>query len=244
MTRKRQAQANVGEGASARFVETLARVLEMAKRAEASKEYRTAFRSELQALPSRAKERLGLLLTIGREAHDMAHVRTSPGAEASEPLDVLALCEGHTLSQRYLERGVAAVCAARMKLDTRVSQNLAIDRNLSVYERAWSRFGRELASSEPGDWSWFGCFKGKTRVLDKLYVRHGDSAWWCFAAGLDRPPRSQIDRDLKRSRSTRLGDHGSSLESLMSQEGSPGRRALRRALTSVHARLGRVGALS
>lgn len=244
---------------SASFVDTLARVLSMARQAETSTEFRAEFREELQALPPEAQARLSMLLNLGRDAHCLT-LRTASSkdtaasskdtAESSKdtaelskdtaPLDVLALCDATTLSQRYLERGLAAACAGKLTLDAAASDKLKPDQRLSVSERAWSRFGRELASSEPGEWSWFACYKGRSRTLDKLYVRHGNSAWWSFATSLDRPFREQTDVDRKRATSGRQDRQGSSLESLLTQEGSPSRRALCRALTSVHARLGKV----
>jgi hypothetical protein len=183
-------------------------------------------------------------LNIGREAHgvalraallrNVAVVKNAASSKEAAPLDVLALCETRTLSQRYLERGLAAAYAGRLVLDTPENQGPELDRELSVDERAWSRFGRELASSEPSEWSWFACYTGRVRVLDKLYVRRGNGPWWSFATSLDRPLREQIDVDRRQATS------GSSLDSLLTQEGSPTRRALRRALTSVHARLGKV----
>lgn len=225
------------EAQASSFVDTLARVLRMARKAEAHKEFHAEFRTELEELPPKAKARLAALLNIGREAQ----VRTSlPLKDTTSPLDVLALCDAHTLSQRYLERGLAAACAGQLTLDPLVSDGVRPDERVSVYERAWSRFGRELAGSEPGEWSWFACYKGRSRMLEKLYVRHGNSAWWSFATGLDRPLREQIDVDRKRSKNARPSHQGSTLESLLNQEGSPSRRALRRALTAVHARLGKV----
>ena len=212
----------------------------MARRAETSSEFLTEFRSELQALPPRSQARLSVLLNIGRDAHGWAR-RTAAPPKDTIPLDVLALCDTSTLSQRYLERGLAAACAGKLTLDTAGNDGFQADQRLSVYERAWSRFGKELASSEPGEWSWFACYKGRSRMLDKLYVRHGNSAWWSFAAGIDRPLREQIDVDRKRATSSRLSSEGTSLESLLNQEGSPSRRGLLRALMSVHARLGKVG---
>lgn len=223
------------------FLDVLARVLEQARKAESSKEHRAAFRSELQSLPSGSRDRLGALLNLGREAHDMAHVRTSMSSEpAVAPLDVLSLCDGHTLSQQYLERGFAAMCAANFDMDKQAPSTLKPELNHSVYERAWSRFGRELASSEPGDWSWFARYKGRSREIDKLYVRRGDNAWWSFAAGLDRPLRAQVNVELQRVKNARFGIQGPSLEGLASHHGARSRRALCRALSSVHARLGKV----
>ena len=230
--------ARPSEPPSASFNETLARVLSMARKAQESEELKVALRSELEALPTKSKARLSTLLNIGREARDLARARTSP-PKATVPLDVLALCETQTLSERYLERGLAAACAGKLTLDA-PARTPEGDQRPSVFDRAWSRFGRELASSEPGEWSWFACYKGRSRVVEKLYVRHGKGAWWSFATGLDRPLREQIDVDRRRSKSGRQSSDGSSLESLLNQEGSPSRRALLRALTSVHARLGKV----
>ena len=231
---------------SASFTDTLTRVLDMARKAEASTEFREEFREHLQALLPESKARLSVLLNIGREAHGLALrtalLKNATLVQEAAPLDVLALCETKTLSQRYLERGLAAACAGKLTLDTPGSQRSRVDRQLSVDERAWSRFGRELAGSEPSNWSWFACFKGRSRVLDKLYVRHGSSHWWSFATSIDRPLREQVDVDRRRATTSRGSGHGSSLESLLTQEGSPSRRALRRALTSIHARLGKVRA--
>ena len=246
----RDQKAQLPQSQPASFTDTLARVLSMARQAEASTEFQAEFREQLQALPPQSKARLGVLLNLGREAHGVA-LRTelsktraaskdAASAKDAAPLDVLALCEATTLSQRYLERGLAAACAGKLALDAPASDALQPDQRLSVYERAWSRFGRELASSEPGEWSWFACYKGRSRMLDKLYVRHGNSAWWSFATSIDRPLREQIDVDHRRATNGRPNRQGSSLESLLSQESSPSRRALRRALTSVHARLGKV----
>lgn len=237
---QRDKTALPSEPPSSSFNETLARVLNMARKAQGSEELKVALRSELLALPTKSKARLCALLNIGREARDLARVRTSLPSTATVPLDVLALCETQTLSERYLERGLAAACAGKLALDAPAARSVEGDQRPSVYERAWSRFGRELASSEPGEWSWFACYKGRSRMLDKLYVRHGTSAWWSFATGLDRPLRQQTDVDRRRSKSGRQSSDGSSLESLLNQEGSPSRRALLRALTSVHARLGKV----
>lgn len=218
----------------------------MARKAEASTEFREEFREHLQALPQQSQARLGVLLNIGREAHGSAlrtaslknaeSLKSATSLTEAAPLDVLALCETKTLSQRYLERGLAAAYAARLTLDQPENHRSSHERELSVDERAWSRFGRELASSEPSEWSWFACCKGRARVLDKLYVRHGNSHWWSFATSIDRPLREQIDLDRRLA----TNGHGSSLDSLLTQEGSPTRRALQRALSSVHARLGKV----
>src|SRR6187549_3622868 len=109
--------ARPSEPPSASFNETLARVLSMARKAQESEELKAALRSELQALPTKSKARLSTLLNIGREARDLARVRTSLPANATVPLDVLALCDTQTLSERYLERGLAAACAGKLTLD-------------------------------------------------------------------------------------------------------------------------------
>jgi len=234
-------------------MDTLTRVLSLTRKAEASAEFHAELRAHLEALPLKSKARLSMLLNIGREAHGFAH-RTAPSKDTTQlrdatlpqgtpsqlpeaaPLDVLALCDTKTLSRRYLERGLAAACAGKLTLDAPADPRSTADRQLSVDERAWSRFGGELASSEPSEWSWFARYKGRSRVLDKLYVRRGNSPWWSFATSIDRPLRAQIDVDRRQVTS----EHGSSLDSLLTQEGAPSRRALRRALTSVRARLGKM----
>lgn len=231
----------------ASFAETLRRVLGMTRRAEESSAVCAELRDELRALSPQSQARLSLLLNLGREADGStqrtsgALARPSAASAIAAPLDVFALCDTATLSRRYLERGLAAACAGQLSLDTELGDGPSPDQRLSVSERAWTRFGRELASSEPGEWTWFACYRGRPRTLDKLYVRHGNSAWWSFAASIDRPLRGQIDADRRRAMNGG-GQHsqGSSLETLLAQEGTPSRRALHRALTSVHARLGKV----
>jgi hypothetical protein len=152
------------------------------------------------------------------------------GVEASQ-LDVLALCDKHTRAQQYLERGLALLCAGGVDFDPEQ------ERKRSVFERAWSHFGRELASSEPNEWSWFALRSASVGQLEKLYLRRGDDAWWSFAVGLDRPLASHVGAERARAMRPRKGDHGSGLQSLIAGQYCD-RRALRRALRSVNARLG------
>jgi hypothetical protein len=233
--------ARPSEPPSASFNETLARVLSMARKAQESEELKVALRSELQGATDEVES---------ASEHPAEHRSRSArlGARTNEPA---SQCHGaaRCVSPLRYANAVRAVSRTRLggglcrQADAGCTHGRPRSRRRqrpSVYERAWSRFGRELASSEPGEWSWFACYKGRSRVVEKLYVRHGKGAWWSFATGLDRPLREQIDVDRRRSKSARGSSDGSSLESLLNQEGSPSRRALLRALTSVHARLGKV----
>jgi hypothetical protein len=138
-----------------------------------------------------------------------------------------------------LERGLAMICAERIALDRRGTVHDTGERKPSVFERAWSHFGRELASSEPEEWSWFAHYKDGTRELSSLYLKRGDGAWWSFSGNLDRPAKSQVNISEARLLKRKRGDRGANLQSLAGHHATR-RRALKRALRSVHARLGHV----
>ena len=61
-------------------------------------------------------------------------------------------------------------------------------------------------------------------------------AWWSFGGSLDRPQKSQVSQHANVAK-RRRGDSGTGLQSLATHQYSR-RRALRRAMRSVNARLG------
>ena len=226
-------QANGAVG----FAATLTGLLEVAHRAEGDDEVQAMLKAKLDLLPKAWQAKIGALLNLGRKVHERSHVVTSiPEGHEVTPLDALALCDKRTRSHQYLERSLAMVCSESLDLD---SGDAPIERALqkpSVYERAWSRFGRELAGSEPEDWVWFAERSGRTKTLAKVYLRCGEGAWWSFGVNLDRPHQSQMGSQTTAVKRIR-GNQGSGLSSLANAPCAE-RRALQRAMRSVRARMG------
>lgn len=224
------------------FTRVLDRVFELLRQAGDQGQV-GVLRSELQSLPAQSTRRLCALLNLGREQRELSLVHGSvPAKESAAPLDALALCDSSLLKHQYLERGYALACAANTDPETLSRQRFHKDEQGSVYQRAWSRFGRELARSEPADWVWFGRYKPETGELSKLYLRRSDKAWWSFAGGIDQPVVRQGRFPEKHGKSSKLPENGSDLQSLQSLRSAGKRLALQRALTSVRARLGQVAA--
>jgi hypothetical protein len=228
----------VAPATPASFSVALASILELSRQVADDDETGTAMSVQLKQLPEGWQHQLGTLLTLGRNVHDWSRFKTTtPPEGGAAPLSVLALCDKHTRSQQYLERALAMMCAQRLSIERVASSNDEVGGGESVFERAWSRFGRELASSDPSEWTWFGHRTQGTKELEKVYLRRGEGAWWSFSVGLDRPVRS--DAGLKRRRTSRGRGAGlqAGLESLATHECAK-RRALQRAMRSVRARLG------
>jgi hypothetical protein len=228
------------------FSAALARILELPTGVTDDSEARSAMTAQLELLPEGWQDKVSVLLNLGRKAHDRRHVKSSTSGSAAEgvaatPLDVLALCDKSTRSRQYLERGLAMVCAQRLDLARGGATNEKTGVDVSVFERAWSRFGRELAASEPSEWTWFGRRASGTDVLEKIYLRRGEGAWWSFAVGLDRPLKSQVGVERSRTAKRRGNDRGAGLQSLVTHQ-CVQRSALQRAMRSVRARMGIISA--
>lgn len=220
------------------FAAALANLLEVPQRVQGDDEVRKLLKAELEGLPKPWQDKIGALLNLGRQARGRSPAlsRTAQGHDAT-PLDALALCDERTRSHQYLERSLAMMCSERLDLDKGEAPAEGGVRTASVYERAWSRFGRELAGSETEEWSWFAQRTGRTHVLAKVYLRRGDSAWWSFGVNLDRPRQAQVGTQLATAAKRRDANQGSGLASL-ARAPCTDRRALQRAMRSVRARLG------
>lgn len=229
--------------ATATFTTTLAGLLEVPQHAKGEDEVRAKLKAKLDLLPSAWQTRIGALLNLGRRAHERSHVVSSiPEGHEVTPLDALALCDKETRRLHYLERSLAMMCSERLDLDTGEAPVERAPQQASVFERAWSRFGRELASSEPDDWTWLAQHEGRTKTLEKVYLRRGDGAWWSFGVDLDRPHRSQVGT-LTTAVNRRRGNQCLGLASLANARCAE-RRALQRAMRSVRARMGIVSAVA
>jgi len=223
--------------ATVSFTTTLASLLEIPRHLKGEDEVRTKLKAKLELLPNAWQNRIGALLNLGRKAHERSHVVSSiPEEHQVTPLDALALCDKETRRLHYLERSLAIMCSERLDLDTGEAPVERAPHVASVFERAWSRFGRELASSEPDDWTWLAQHAGRTKTLEKVYLRRGDGAWWSFGADLDRPHRSQVGAHTTEG-NRRRDNQSSGLASLANARCAE-RRALQRAMRSVRARMG------
>ena len=219
------------------FSSTLTSIIELSKRVVDDDDVRMVLKAELERLPTSWRDKIGDLLNLGREVHERSHVYTSlPEGRGVALLDASALCDKQTRAEQYLERGLAIMCSERSNLELGEAPEQGGVRKTSVFERAWSHFGRELASSEPDEWRWFAHRAGGTDALGKIYLRRGNRAWWSFGGSLDRPQKSQVSEHAKVAK-RRRGDSGTGLQSLVTHQYSR-RRALRRAMRSVNARLG------
>lgn len=229
--------------ATVSFTTTLAGLLEVPRHLKVEDEVRAKLKAKLDLLPNAWQNRIGALLNLGRKAHERSQaVNCIPQGHEVTPLDALALCEQETRRLHYLERSLAMMCSERLDLDTGEAAVEHAPQEASVFGRAWSRFGRELASSEPDDWTWLAQHAGRTKTLEKIYLRRGDGAWWSFGVDLDRPHRSQVGARATAG-NRRRGNQCSGLASLANARCAE-KRALQRAMRSVRARLGIVSVVA
>jgi hypothetical protein len=216
------------------FFSTLNSILDLPKHAADDDNVRTVLKAELDRLPTAWRDRIGALLNLGRKVHERDG--SVPEGRGAAPLDASALCDKQTRADQYLERGLAMMYSEGVDPEGSETRAQGGARRTSVFQRAWSHFGRELASSEPDEWSWFAHRADGTDEFERIFLRRGDRAWWAFGASLDRPKESHVSGHAKAAKKRR-GDSGSGLQSLATHQYCR-RRALRRAMRSVNARLG------
>ena len=216
----------------------LANILEIPKHLGDEDNVRKMLKAQLDRVPSAWRDKIGVLLNLGREAHEKYSLCTSlPAGQGVIPLDALSLCDRRTRAEQYLERGLAVMCSESLDLESSDAPGHGNVQKGSVFERAWSRFGRELAGSEPDEWSWFAQRARGTGALERIYLRRGSHAWWSFGASLDRPQKSHIAAQQAEVGKRRQGGSGTGLESLVAHHYAE-RPALLRAMRSVNARMG------
>jgi hypothetical protein len=199
-----------------------------------------ALADALRGLAPDAALKLRTLMLAGRDARDLTFIHRALTEAEQDPV-FAALDLGRNASQlfEYLRRGHAIACATRFDLETPIDQWPIAERP-PLGERVWARFGKELALSDPSAWECLGVF-GSTRakLLSKLYLRVGKEVWWSFGSLIDRPSPAVVKAQQKARAgrgAAKVG--GGLLRDVIKQECEPDKRALRRAIRAIEARLG------
>jgi hypothetical protein len=194
----------------------------------------------LKGLAPDAALKLRTLMLAGRDARELTFIQGALTQAEQDPV-FAALDLGRNAPQlsEYLRRGHAIACATRFDLEIPIAQWTLADRP-PLGERVWLRFGKELATSAPDTWECLGVL-GSTRakLLTKLYLRVGKETWWSFGSVIDRPSPAVVKAQQKARAgrgATKLG--GGLLRDVIKYECEPDKRALRRAIRAIQARLG------
>ena len=193
----------------------------------------------VRTLDQATHDKLETLMRAGRDGRGLAdaHVllsreRVAPGYKAPDLFG-----EGQAALQN-LQRGHAVACATGFDLERDLEGSVPVEGRSSLDERVWLRFGRDLALSNPGDWSCLAMVNAKKELL-AVFLRLGEKRWWSFDSLIDRPSSRQMAR-RRSARSSRRGRLVSlSLEALVERRCRTGRKAVRRAALAMSARLGR-----
>jgi hypothetical protein len=193
----------------------------------------------VRTLDQATHDKLETVMRAGRDGRALAdaHVllsreRVAPGYQAPD-----LFSEGEAALQN-LQRGHAVACATGFDLERDLEGSLPVEGRSSLDERVWLRFGRELALSNPGDWSCLALVNARKELL-MVFLRLGEKRWWSFDSMIDRPSTRQMAR-RRAARSSRRGRLVSlSLDALVERRCRTGRKAVRRAALAMSARLGR-----
>jgi hypothetical protein len=185
------------------------------------------------------------LMIAGRDGQSIAAVKVNlslSDADAGFATMAADSSENGPLLVDYLRRGHAIACAMDINLDSPLA-DWQSSAGSDPSERAWLSFGKQLASSLPGDWQCLGIIEGPKPGISKLYLRLGHDAWWSFQTVLDRPTPAGVDKERRAlAKRTVKGISTDSLEALVGQLGTVQGRALRRASRAICARVGNVSA--
>ncbi len=190
----------------------------------------------VRSLDDETRGKLRALMQAGREAQALpdAAAVSSRAAEADGML-VPDLFASGTRAFQDLQRGHAVACATEFDLELELGRWENVRERASLDERVWLRFGRELARSRVEEWSCQAVCDSRGQ-LEKLYLRHGQTAWWSFGALIDRPS----SREVLGQRSTRGRSRlvSLSLQAAVARSSRAELRAVHRASIAVSARLG------
>lgn len=201
---------------------------------------REALASALRELEPELALKLRTLLIAGRDRRGIGAVNANASSSDAEAgLAKMAADSGDDgpLLIDYLQRGHAIACATGIDLEGPFADWQASAGSLD--DRAWLSFGKQLASSDPGDWQCIGIVDPETRDVSKLYLKLGDHAWWSFQSVIDRPTLASVAKDQRAlSRRRVKGMSTNSLQSLVGRFESSRGRALRRAARAIRARVG------
>ena len=181
------------------------------------------------------RETQGKLRAVMKAGRDAEPLPTAAAAipDADRELEVFG---GGAAALQDLQRGHAVACATAFDLELALAHWSAVGKRKSVDERAWLRFGRELARSHIEEWSCCAVVAGGEQ-LKKLYLRRGQNRWWSFGSAIDRPSH----RDLERARSSRSSPARIvtlSVQAALGRSCGRNQRALQRASLALSARLG------
>ena len=198
----------------------------------------------LEGLDSEVALKLRTLMIAGRDGKTIGDINVnltlddSKGAFAAAAVDT---SQNVPLLADYLRRGHALACAAALDLE-RPLASWGGSKALSLDERAWLSFGKQLAKAGVDDWQCLAFVDGN-QCVSRLYLRLQGHAWWSFQAVLDRPSAAMVEkheRSLSSRRSKGLSTR--SLSALASRLASIEGRALRRAARAIRARVGEASA--
>jgi hypothetical protein len=193
----------------------------------------------VRALDQETRNKLHALMRAGKDGRGLADAhgvlskeRAAPGYEPPELFG-----EG-AASLQNLQRGHAVACATRFDLEKDLASWVPPEGRSSLDERVWLRFGRELAVSDPEEWSCLAQMNSD-KELDAVYLRRGEKRWWSFDSVIDRPSGWQIARRRNARLPVRERLVSLPVAALIGRNYPDGREAVRRAALAVSARLGR-----
>jgi hypothetical protein len=182
-----------------------------------------------------ARSKLAIVMMAGRGGLGIGSAHAGMSAAARSALGISRLESAGDELGEYLARGHAIACATQFDLEAPLDR-WSVSESSELEERAWLRFGKQLAISSPENWECLGAGGGCGERLARLYLRVGKAVWWSFGAVLDRPSREMVRKDGW----SRSGQHSKlgSLQSVVVQRWEPERHALQRALRAIRARVG------
>jgi hypothetical protein len=192
--------------------------------------------SVLRELQPEARSKLQIVMTAGRDGLSLGSAHASVSAARPDAVGASELESAGDELGDYLARGYAIACATQFELNASLDRWSAAESG-ELEERIWLRFGRQLASSPPEEWECLGAVGAGGERLAHLYLRLGKAVWWSFGAVLDRPS-PEVVRKSGRARSRRHSKLGP-LRTVAARRCEPERRALRRALRAIRARVGK-----
>jgi hypothetical protein len=200
----------------------------------------------LRELDSETAIKIRTLMVAGRDGQSIGGIAGISQADAGADLATLVASSGESgaLLAEHLLRGHAIACAIGIDLDRPLAewQSRSSD---DLDERAWLSFGKQLASSVPGEWQCLAIVEPGTQGLSKLFLKLGDRAWWSFQAQLDRPTLAGVEKERRALARRRLkGIPSNTLEALVGRLGSVQGRALRRASRAICARVGHLSTVA
>ncbi|HKO92466.1 MAG TPA: hypothetical protein VJU61_14995 [Polyangiaceae bacterium] len=202
----------------------------------------------LRELEPEAALKLRILMLAGREGRDIGAIHgaltsgdkgTSADKGSADKGSSQAALElgriGAELGE-WLSRGHAIACATQFDLEAPLARWAVAERS-ELEERVWLRFGRQLAMQPIDEWECLGATGGGAGdSLAKLYLRLGKTVWWSFGAVIDRPSPAAVKSEARRQtgKKAKLGR----LRDIPAHGCQPDRRALRRAIRAIRARVG------